>query len=74
MFRIGVNVALQAQGIIALSEQFLIHRTVGAMAGGAAFADGIMGEDERTKLGFMTLEAGFIFAAELGASALDGIA
>ena len=51
-----LEVALQAQGRIALGEHFLVHGTVRVVAGGAAFADGVMGEHERTALLGVALE------------------
>lgn len=43
------------------------------VAGGAAFADGIVGEYERTALLGVALGAGFVLAVELGAAAFGGI-
>ena len=50
-------------------EQFRIHRSVRAMAYRAAFAGGLMLEHERSTLGSMALEAGFIFGGDHRATA-----
>ena len=69
-----ISVALDAQGLVAFGKHLLVHRAVGLVAGGAAFLDGVMWENEGTGLGLVAFVAGFVLAAELGAHALDSIA
>lgn len=71
---VGIDVALQAQRLVALIEHLLVHGAVGAVADGAAFADSRMREDERADLLLVALIASFVLAIELGAAAFDGVA
>ena len=71
---VGIDVALQTQGLIALIEHLLVHGAVGAVADGAAFADSRMREDEWTGLLLVALIASVVLAVELGAAAFDGVA
>jgi len=70
---VGIEVAFQAQRLIALIEHLLINRAVRAVTGAAAFADGSVREDEGPRLLLVALLAGFGFAAELSAAAFSGV-
>src|ERR1700728_4811120 len=66
-----LEMALQAQVLIARDEHFLVHAAVRIVADGAAFADGFMFEDKRAALLRMALEAGFIRARRRSRATLD---
>jgi hypothetical protein len=72
--RLLLEMALKAEGGIALGEEPGIDGAVGMMAGGAAFAHGFVFEDVGTALGGMALVTGFVFGEQRGVSAQDGIA
>ena len=57
---LGLHMALEAKDLVPLGEHPLIDGAVGRVAAGAAFAEGFVLEDERTALGRMAFEAGFV--------------
>ena len=59
---LGLEMALEAQDLVPFRQHALVHGTVGGMARGAALPQGFVFENERTPLGGMTLEAGFVGA------------
>ena len=75
-FRNGVfKMAFQAEIGVALNEHFLVHRTMRAVARDAAFAHGVVFENEWTLLRRVAFGAGFILALESACAAtLDRIA
>jgi hypothetical protein len=66
-----LEVALEAEIRVALREHPLVHRAVRRMATDAAFADCFVFEHERTALGGVALEAGFVVAEQRRAAALE---
>ena len=57
---LNLRVTAQTQVGVARDEHFFVDRTVRIMAGGAAFAQRLMPEDERSRLLAMALGAAFI--------------
>ena len=55
-----LEVALQAEVLVALHEHFVVHAAVRIVASGAAFADGFMFENERAALLHVALHAGVL--------------
>ena len=70
--RLLLKVALQAKVCIAFSEHLLVHRTVRAMARGAAFSDCFVFKHKRATLRGVTLSAGVVTAHQLRAAAEGG--
>ena len=60
--------ALEAEGLVALRQHALIDGTVGLVAARAAVANRLVLEYKRPALFGMALEAGLVFAHELGAA------
>src|SRR5450432_3782794 len=69
-----LEMALQAQRLVALRKHPLINGTVRRMAGHAAFAQGLVLENERSTLRGMTLETGFVLTEQRDPAALEGAA
>ena len=69
-----LEVALEAKDGVAFGEELLVHRTVVAMAGGAAFAERLVFEDVRAALGLVAGDADFVGGAEGGTAAFRGVA
>ena len=67
-----LEMAFQAEALIAHLKHFVIHRAVGIMAGGAAFAHGLMFKHERPALGDVAFKAGIVFRVQRGAAPFDG--
>src|SRR5208283_1552144 len=67
-----LEVAFQTQVRVAFGEQFDIDAAVRGMAGGAAFAHGLVLKDKRSLLGRMALEAVFLLRQQPGAAAGKG--
>ncbi|MEN9975630.1 MAG: hypothetical protein RLZZ282_1636 [Verrucomicrobiota bacterium] len=65
-----LEVALEAERRIALSEHFLVHGAVWAVTGGATVAGCLVFEHKRSALLGVTIEAGFILARDRHAAAL----
>src|SRR6476469_1572821 len=68
-----LEMALEAEGGVALGEQALVHRAVRRMAAEAAFADRFVFENERPALGGVTLETGSVLAQQHRAAALHAL-
>jgi len=68
-----LEMALQAQRLVALRKHPLIDGTVRRMAGHAAFAQGLVLENERSTLRGMTLETGFVLTEQRDPAALEGL-
>jgi len=62
-----LKVAFNAKGLVALSQQLVIDRSVHGMATGASFPDCLVFEDEWATLGGVALAAGIIDLGESGA-------
>lgn len=69
-----LEVALEAEVGIALREQFVVYRAVRVMAGGAAFADGFVFEDEGAPLRDVAAGAGIGVGGDGERSAGRGVA
>ena len=68
-----LQVAAETEVAVAGDQHLLIHRTVRAVAGNAAFLHRAMFENEGTLLRGVALGAGFILTLHRRARALDGI-
>ena len=66
-----LEMALQAERLVALVEQPLINRTVRRMATHATFAQRFVLEDKRTALRGMALETSFVLAEQGHAPAFE---
>ena len=64
-----LEVAFQTQVRVAFSEHLGVDAAVRGMAGGAAFAQGLVLKNKRALLGRMALEAVFLLRKQLGAAA-----
>ena len=72
--RLVLKVALEAEGGIALSKEFLVHRTMRLVTNEAAFAGGLVLVNERPSLLRMATEAGLVVAHERGAACDNRVA
>jgi len=68
------EVALEAEIGVALDEHLLVHRAVRVVAGGAAFAQGVVRENKGAFLGGVALGASFGLVLETGSGTRNGIA
>jgi hypothetical protein len=66
-----LEMALEAEGGIALGEELGVDRAVGMMTGGAALAHGLVLEDVGAALGGMALVTAFVFGEQRGMAAHD---
>jgi hypothetical protein len=69
-----LEMALHAEGGVALGEEFGVDRAMGVVAGGAAFAHGFVFEDVGPTLCGVALVTAFIFRQERGVPADNGVA
>jgi len=67
-----LHMAFQTKGLISLSQQFGIDRTVHCMTRCAALTDSFVFEDERAPLRRVALSAGIPFCGERGSSTFHG--
>ena len=65
-----LEVALEAETLIARDQHFLVHRAVRLMASPAPLAQGLVLEDEGSELRRMALATGLVLGKQLGAAAL----
>ena len=72
--RLVLKVALGAEGGIALSKEFLVHRTMRLVTNEAAFAGGLVLVNERPSLLRMATEAGLVVAHERSAACDNRVA
>lgn len=68
-----LEMALQTQGRIALSQHSLIDRSVGRVAADATFTERFVFENERTSLRGVALETGFVLTKKRDAAAFHGL-
>jgi len=63
-WKIHLRMTTQAQIVVAGHEHLRMHGSVNLMAGGAAFAKGLMFKNKRAALFFVTVKASFINAVQ----------
>jgi hypothetical protein len=68
-----LEMALEAESLIARDQHALVYRTVGLVAGRASFAQGFVLEHKWAELDGVAFAAGFVFRHQRGATALDGV-
>lgn len=68
-----LEMALQTQGRIALSQHSLIDRSVGRVAADATFTERFVFENERASLRGVALETGFVLTKKRDAAAFHGL-
>jgi hypothetical protein len=66
-----LEVALEAEVLVARNQHLLVDAAMRIVAGGATFANGFMLEDKRAALRGMTFEAGLVSGSQGGRAALD---
>lgn len=69
-----LEMAFEAQALVADLQHLVIGRSVNIVAGNASFPHGLVFEDIGAALGNMTGLAGVVFGQESGAPAVDGVA
>src|SRR3954469_9600568 len=68
-----LEMALQAEHLIAFGKHPRIDRAMRLMAGGAPFTHGFVFEDERPALRDVAFAAGLLFGTEGGSTTYDGL-